>query len=66
MPKMKTRKTASKRFVISGTGKLLRNTTGCNHLMMKKSPSRKRRLNLKHGLAKGDSKRMVVMLAGRK
>ncbi len=64
MPKIKTRKTASKRFWISGNGKLMRGTAGCNHLMMKKCPSRKRRLTLKHGLASGDNKRMKVMLAG--
>ncbi len=64
MPKIRTRKTASKRFRLSAKGKLLRNTRGCNHLMMKKSPSRKRRLNLKHGVTKGDAKRMMVMLAG--
>lgn len=64
MPKIKTNKTASKRFGVTGNGKLTRNTRGRNHLMMKKSGSRKRRLNMKHGLASGDSKRMKVLLAG--
>ncbi|MEI6913593.1 MAG: 50S ribosomal protein L35 [Armatimonadota bacterium] len=64
MPKIKTRKTAAKRFSVTGTGKLLRNTSGVNHLMMKKSPSRKRRLRMKHGICLGDVKRMKVLLAG--
>ncbi|MEJ5297751.1 MAG: 50S ribosomal protein L35 [Armatimonadota bacterium] len=65
MPKIKTSKTASKRFKVTGTGKLLRNTVGRNHLMMKKAPSRKRRLALDHDICKGDVKRMKRMLAGR-
>ncbi|MCC6484243.1 MAG: 50S ribosomal protein L35 [Armatimonadetes bacterium] len=65
MPKIRTRKTAAKRFTVSASGKLLRNTTGRNHLMMKKSGSRKRRLNMKHGICTGDAKRMQVLLAGR-
>jgi large subunit ribosomal protein L35 len=64
MPKIKTRKTAAKRFSFSSKGKLLRGTTGRNHLMMKKSPSRKRRLTIKHTLPTGDVKRMKVLLGG--
>jgi large subunit ribosomal protein L35 len=44
MPKIKTRKTAVKRFKITGTGKVLRRHTRRGHLMINKSPNRKRGL----------------------
>ena len=54
MPKMKTRKTAAKRFKFTGTGKIMRQNTGKGHLMMKKCSSRKRRLNLESTVASGE------------
>jgi large subunit ribosomal protein L35 len=42
MPKMKTRKTAKKRFSLTGTGKVRRNKAFANHILTKKSPKRKR------------------------
>ncbi len=65
MPKIRTRKTAAKRFSVTAKGKLLRGTVGRNHLMMKKCGSRKRRLNLKHGICSGDTKRMIVLMGGK-
>lgn len=56
MPKIRTCKTAAKRFKISGTGKILRETTGMNHLKMKKSASAKRRLSIKHGVTSGQKR----------
>jgi large subunit ribosomal protein L35 len=44
MPKLKTRKTAAKRFKVSATGKLMRRSTKLNHLMRKKNGGAKRRL----------------------
>ena len=44
MTKMKTNKAASKRFKLSATGKIMRRCTRLNHLLTKKSESRKRRL----------------------
>jgi len=44
MPKMKTRKTAAKRFKLSGTGRVRRPKCGGNHGMINKSRKRLRRL----------------------
>lgn len=64
MPKIKTRKTAAKRFYITGTGKILRGNTGDNHLQMKKSASRKRRLEQKHGVSSGEKQKIRRMIPG--
>lgn len=42
MPKLKTHKGTAKRVKITKTGKLLRNRAFGNHLLSKKSKSRKR------------------------
>lgn len=44
MPKMKTRKTAKKRFKLSGSGRVRRSKAGGNHGMQEKSRKRLRRL----------------------
>lgn len=44
MPKQKTRKSAAKRFKVSGSGKIRRAKTRRGHFLSKKSASRKRRL----------------------
>ena len=44
MPKMKTNKSAAKRFRISGTGRVRRPKAGGNHMMQDKSRKRIRRL----------------------
>jgi len=62
MPKLKTRKTASKRFKITGTGKLMRRCTKLNHLMRKKSMSSRRNLLKGSELFAGDEKRISRML----
>jgi len=46
MPKLKTKKAASKRFSITGTGKLKKSKANKQHILGKKSPKRKR--NLRH------------------
>lgn len=61
MPKLKTSKTAAKRFESTGRGKIRRGNTGMNHLKMKKSASAKRRLSMKTSLCKGD-KRVIRRL----
>jgi large subunit ribosomal protein L35 len=45
MPKMKTKKTAAKRFKLSGTGRVRRPKQGGNHGMINKSRKRLRRLS---------------------
>jgi large subunit ribosomal protein L35 len=44
MPKMKTNKAASKRFRVSGSGRVKRPKAGGNHGMQEKSRKRLRRL----------------------
>jgi large subunit ribosomal protein L35 len=44
MPKMKTNKAASKRFKITGSGRVKRSKAGGNHGMQEKSRKRVRRL----------------------
>lgn len=44
MPKVKTRKSATKRFKVTGTGKLMRGRSFNRHLRVKKSRKQKRRL----------------------
>jgi large subunit ribosomal protein L35 len=64
MPKIKTRKTAAKRFKVTGSGKLMRGNTGRNHLMMKKSASQKRRLSLESTVAAGERQKVQRMVPG--
>jgi large subunit ribosomal protein L35 len=58
MPKIKTRKTAAKRFKITGTGKIMRRNTGKGHLMIKKGGSRKRRLSLESTVSGGEKQKI--------
>lgn len=44
MPKMKTNRSAAKRFKKTGTGKLVRNKAYKRHILTKKSTKRKRTL----------------------
>lgn len=64
MPKIKTRKTAAKRFKISGTGKIMRGNAGINHLMMKKSPSRRRRLAINGQVSGSERKKIRRLVPG--
>ena len=45
MPKMKTHSGASKRFRVTPTGKVLRRRATGNHMLIKKTGSRKRRVS---------------------
>jgi len=44
MPKLKTHKGASKRFKMTGTGKVKRRHSFTRHILTSKAPARKRRL----------------------
>ena len=44
MPKVKTKKSAAKRFKVTGTGKLKRMKAYKSHILTKKSAKRKRNL----------------------
>jgi large subunit ribosomal protein L35 len=58
MPKMKTHKGAAARFKITGTGKLRRRSQGMNHILEKKSPTRRRRLNRESEVSPADAPRI--------
>ncbi|HMQ96313.1 MAG TPA: 50S ribosomal protein L35 [Candidatus Saccharibacteria bacterium] len=45
MPKLKTHKATAKRVKITGSGKLVRERAFGNHMLSKKSKSRKRNIN---------------------
>ena len=62
MPKMKTKKSAAKRFKKTGSGKIVHHQGGNRHLATKKSPKRKRRLRKVTSLSKamtGRTKKMI-------
>lgn len=65
MPKMKTSKTAAKRFKKTGTGKLRRQQAMRQHLFEKKSSRRTRRLAGDVDVHSGDEKRVKRLLAER-
>ena len=44
MPKMKTHRSAAKRYKITASGKVLRGKSGKSHLLAHKSPARKNRM----------------------
>jgi large subunit ribosomal protein L35 len=47
MPKMKTKKSAAKRYSFTGSGKVKYKKQNLRHILTKKAPKRKR--NLRHG-----------------
>lgn len=63
--KAKTHKGAAKRFKVTGTGKVMRNTQGKRHLLEHKSPARKRRLAGAREVSASDMKRVKNMLPHR-
>lgn len=60
--KLKTNKTAAKRFKITGSGKITRRKAYNNHQFLHKKASRKRRLEEEPTLFKGENKRVKRML----
>lgn len=44
MPKLKTSRSAAKRFKLTGRGKLVHKRSNHSHILTKKTPKRKRRL----------------------
>ncbi|MFI5228775.1 MAG: 50S ribosomal protein L35 [Gemmatimonadales bacterium] len=63
MPKLKTHKGASKRFKVTGSGKVRRNKAFKSHILTKKTSKRKRRLR-QPGLVSttGETKRIKRLL----
>jgi len=64
VPKIKTRKTAAKRFEVTGTGKIRHGATGMNHLKMRKTASAKRRLSIKSGVTSGQTRVIKRQIPG--
>jgi large subunit ribosomal protein L35 len=62
MPKMKTRRSAAKRFSKTGSGVLRRRRAFASHILTKKSRKRKRRLRKPTNVSKADTKRVKRML----
>jgi large subunit ribosomal protein L35 len=62
MPKMKTHSGASKRFRVTGSGKLRREKTNRRHLLEHKSSRRTRRLEGTTDVSKADTKKVKKLL----
>lgn len=62
MPKMKTRRSAAKRFKVTGTGEFKRAKAFKKHILEKKSPARKRNLRKATLVSKSDHERVARML----
>lgn len=62
MPKIKTRRSAAKRFTKTGAGEFKRSKAFKSHILEKKSPSRKRNLRKAGLVSKSDYERVSKML----
>ena len=62
MPKMKSSRAASKRFRLTGSGKIRRSKAYASHILTKKSTKRKRNLRKSGLIAKCDEKRIKVLI----
>jgi len=60
--KLKTKKSAAKRFKLTGTGKIRMGHAFHSHILTKKSSKRKRRLTKMATLSPADMKRVKRML----
>ncbi len=60
--KNKTKRSAAKRFKVTGSGKVMRRKAYKGHLTAKKSPARKRRLRKGTTISKTDEKNVKTLL----
>ncbi|MFN4196763.1 MAG: 50S ribosomal protein L35 [Caldimicrobium sp.] len=63
MPKMKTNRSAAKRFKVTAKGKILHKKTGKRHLLRKKSAKAKRALGKYKELFKGYYSHIAKVIA---
>ncbi|HEY8343599.1 MAG TPA: 50S ribosomal protein L35 [Bacillota bacterium] len=63
MPKMKTHRGAAKRFSLTGSGKIKKNSAYKSHILEKKSAKRKRNLRQPDLVSPADARRVKRMLA---
>ena len=62
MPKIKTRKSAAKRYKFTSTGKVKYKKQGLRHILTKKSSKRKRKLRTLGTLSHCEQKRVKKLL----
>lgn len=62
MNKRKTKKSAAKRFKLTGTGKLMRRRSHARHILTKKARKRVRKLTTPAMVSKSDRARVKKML----
>jgi len=62
MPKMKTRKSAAKRYKVTGTGKIKYKKQGLRHILTKKNSKRKMKLRHLDVLSKAETKKAKKLL----
>ncbi len=65
MPKQKSHSGASKRFRVTGSGKIMHRRANRNHMLEHKPSTRTRRLWRETELAPADAKKVKRMLGGR-
>jgi len=62
MPKMKSRKSASKRFKLTASGRVKRHKAFASHILKKKTTKRKRSYRRPGYLTSADEKRIKEMI----
>jgi len=62
MPKIKSNRSAAKRFKKTGTGKIKRRKQGKGHILTKKTRGRKRKLRQGAVVSKSDEKRIRKLI----
>jgi len=62
MPKMKTNRSAAKRFKVTGQGRVKRRQANKSHILTKKTAKRKRHLRGPEMTSKADEGRILRML----
>jgi len=62
MPKIKTNRSAAKRFKKTGTGKIRRSQANKGHILTKKTPKRIRQLRKSALVSKADQKRVERLI----
>ena len=62
MPKMKTKKSAAKRFKKTGSGKIVHHRSGHRHLATRKSSKRKRHLRKDTNISSAMNKRTKKLI----
>ncbi len=62
MPKMKTRRSAAKRFKLTGTGRIRRNKANHSHMLIRRSNSAKRKMRKAGYVCSAEENRVRRML----